>query len=196
MTEQLIAQITSVVSINELATVLLAMTPIAGIRAAIPVAVFVYEMSIPSAYFWSVFGEFLPVVFILKFLGVVSLWLSSNCSFMEKFFDKLFSKTRRDYNERVHKYGLLALFLYTGIPLPFSGAWTASLVTFLFGFPYKKAVPVIFLGVMLSGINVLIIMEMGIAIEKYRGPLAVVGVVMLATLLYFLYYRRNNKKYV
>lgn len=196
MTEKLILQITSFIYINELATVLLAMTPVVGIRAAIPVAVFVYEMSIPSAYFWSVVGEFLPVIFILKFLGAVSVWLSKKFSFMQKFFDKLFSKTRRDYNGRVHRHGLLALFLYTGIPLPFSGAWTASLVTFLFGFPHKKAVPVIFAGVMLSGINILIIMEMGIAVEKYKGPLAVVGLAMLASLLYFLYYRRNNKKHV
>ncbi len=196
MTEQIILQITSFVYIDELATVILAMTPVVGIRAAIPVAVFVYEMSIPSAYFWSVLGEFLPVIFILKFLGAVSIWLSNKFSFMQRFFDKLFAKTRRDYNGRVHRYGLLALFLYTGIPLPFSGAWTASLVTFLFGFPHKKAVPVIFAGVMLSGINILIIMEMGIAIEKYKGPLAVVGLAVLASLLYFLYYRRNNKKHV
>ncbi len=196
MTEKFILEVTSLISANEIATVLLAMTPIVGIRAAIPVAVFVYEMSALSAYFWSVLGEFLPVIFILKFLGVVSAWLSKKFVFMDNFFNALFSKTRRDYNGRVHKYGLLALFLYTGIPLPFSGAWTASLVTFLFGFPHKKAIPVIFAGVMLSGINILIIMEMGIAIEKYKGPLAVVGLAMLASLLYFLYYRRNNKKYV
>lgn len=196
MTEKIILGITSFVATSEVATVLLAMTPIIGIRAALPVAVFVYDMSVPLAYFWSVLGEFLPVIFILKFLGVVSDWLSRKFVFMERFFNALFSKTRREYNGRVHKHGLLALFLYTGIPLPFSGAWTASLVTFLFGFPHKKAVPVIFLGVLLSGINILIIMEMGIAIEKYKGPLAVVGLAVLASLLYFLYYRRNNKKYV
>ncbi len=196
MTEKIIFEITSLVSSNEMATVLLAMTPIVGIRAALPVAVFVYEMSVASAYFWSIFGEFLPVIFILKFLGAVSLWLSRNFSFMDKFFNALFSKTRREYNGRLHKYGLLALFLYTGIPLPFSGAWTASLVTFLFGFPHKKAVPVILGGVMLSGINILIIMKMGVAIDSYKGPLAVIGIAVLATLLYFLYYRRNNKKHV
>ncbi len=181
--------------IEEITTVLIGMTPLVGIRAAIPVAILNFGMSTPYAYFLSVLGEFIPVFFILAFLGAVSKWLSFKFSFMRRFFDFLFQKTRRDYNGRVHKYGLFALFLYTGIPLPFSGAWTASLVVFLFGLPYWKSVGVIFCGILLAGVNVLIIMEMGIAIEKYQGPLALVGLIALASLVYFLYYRRNNKKY-
>jgi uncharacterized membrane protein len=184
------------IGIEEVMTTLLAMTPIVGIRGAIPLALFVYEMDIYSAYFWSVFGEFFPVFFILLFLGKISEWLSKNFSFMKKFFDFLFSKTRKNYNGRIEKYGLFALFLYTGIPLPFSGAWTASLVTFLFGFPRKKAIIAIFLGVMLSGINILLILKTGIAIEKYSGQMMIIGLAMLASLLYFLYHRRNNKKNV
>ncbi len=180
--------------IEEIVIVLIAMTPLAGIRAAIPVAVMGYEMTIPAAYFLSVLGEFIPVFIILAFLGVVSQWLSHNFSFMRRFFDFLFEKTRRDYNGRVHKYGIFALFLFTGIPLPFSGAWTASLVVFLFGLPYWKSVFAIFCGILLAGINILIIMEMGIAVEKYHGPLAIAGFVALVSLIYFLYYRRNNNK--
>ena len=178
---------------EELTTMLLSMTPLVGIRGAIPLAIMVHEMDIYSAYFWAVLGEFIPVFFILKFLGVVSEWLSKKFSFMKKFFDYLFEKTRSDYNGRVYKYGLFALFLYTGIPLPFSGAWTASLVVFLFGLPYWMSVIAIFFGVMLAGINILIIMEMGIAIEKYRGPMVLAGVMMLAALAYFLYYRKNKR---
>ncbi len=180
---------------EELATILIGMTPLAGIRVAIPVAILNYGIDVPTAYLLSVLGEFIPVFFILSFLGGVSRWLSFRFSFMRRFFDFLFQRTRRDYNGRIHKYGLFALFLYTGIPLPFSGAWTASLVVFLFGLPFWKSVVAIFCGILLAGINILIIMEMGIAIEKYRGPLTFVGLVALASLVYFLYYRRNNKKY-
>ncbi len=193
MREQFAQEILSLISVNEIATMILAMTPIVGIRAALPVAILHYEMEPAWAYFWSVLGEFFPVIFILLFLKVVSEWLSEKFSFMKKFFDFLFSKTRRDYDGRVHKYGLFALFLYTGIPLPFSGAWTASLVTFLFGFPRRKALPVIFAGVLLSGVNILLIMELGIAIERYSGYMAVAGFFALAFLIYFLYHRRNKK---
>ncbi len=196
MTEQIIEQIVSYAYFKEVATFLLSATPIIGIRAALPMAYFVFDMSIWYSYFWAVLGEFFPVVFILKFLGVVSDWLAKKFSFMDKFFQFLFSKTRRDYDSRVHRYGLFALFLYTGIPLPFSGAWTASLVTFLFGLPKRKALPVIFCGVLLSGLNIILIMELGIAIEKYRGMMMLAGLVMLLALISFMYYRRNSKKYV
>ncbi len=196
MVEEIIGKMSLIVPFigaEELTTMFLSMTPVVGIRGAIPLGLFVYEMNTYSVYFWAVVGEFFPVFFILMFLKVVSDWLSKNFSFMKKFFDFLFSKTRVEYNGRVQKYGLFALFLYTGIPLPFSGAWTASLVTFLFGFSRKKAMIAIFFGVLLSGINILLILEAGIALEKYRGPLTVVGVVALASLIYFLYYRRNIK---
>ncbi len=181
---------------EEIATILFAMTPVFGIRGAILIAILVYEMDIYSAYFWSVLGEFFPVFFILLFLGAVSEWLSKNFAFMKRFFSFLFSKTRKDYNGRVEKYGLFALFLYTAIPLPFSGAWTASLVTFLFGLSRRKAIVAIFFGVLLSGINIILLLQMGIAIEKYRGPMTVVGLIALASLVYFLYHRRNKKKNV
>ncbi len=122
---------------EEIVTTLLAMTPVVGIRGAIPLAIFGYEMDIYSAFFWSVLGEFFPVFFILLFLGVVSEWLSR-----------------------------------------------------------RKAMVAIFFGVLFSGINIILLLQMGVAIEKYRGPMTVVGLIALASLVYFLYHRRNKKKNV
>ncbi len=184
------------IGIEEITVALVAMTPIVGIRGAIPLAIFVYEMSIPSALFWSILGEFFPVFFILLFLKSISEWLSKKFLVFKRFFDFLFSKTRRDYDKRLEKYGLFALFLYTGIPFPFTGAWTASLVTFLFGIPRKKAMIAIFFGVILSGINIILIIKTGIAIEEYGGYMKVVGLVVFLSLFYFLYYRKKTNKNV
>lgn len=184
--------------INEIMTVLLAMTPLIGIRGAIPVAITVYEMSIPSAYFFSVLGEFIPFFIILAFLEPVSKWLSANFSFMKKFFDFLFEKTRGDYNGRVQKYGLFALFLFTGIPLPFSGVWTASLVVFLFGLHYWKSAVAVFCGTLLAGANLVLITQGGVSIQKYHGTQVLAGAIIFALFVYFIYYRRkvNSKKNV
>ena len=177
-------------------TIILAMTPLVGIRGAIPVAVTVHELSIPMAYILSVVGEFIPFFIILAFLGPVSEWLSKNISFMKKFFDYLFEKTRGDYTGRVKKYGFLALFLFTGIPLPFSGVWTASLVVFLFKMDYWKSALAIFLGTLLAGANVVLITQAGRGIEEYYGVQALLGVVIFALFVYFIYYRVkvNSKK--
>jgi len=37
------------------------------------------------------------------------------------------------------------------IPLPFTGAWTGSIAAFLFGIKAKKALPLIFVGVLIAG---------------------------------------------
>jgi len=173
---------------------LLAMTPVVGIRGALPMAIMGYEMEVLPAYFFSVMGEFIPVFFILALLGIISEWLSANFSFFNRFFNFLFKKTRRDYDGRVGKYGLFALFLYTAIPVPFSGAWTASLVVFLFGLPYLRSIISIFFGILFAGINVLIIMEMGKSIEEYHGITTLIGLALLAGLVYFLYHRKRKNK--
>ncbi len=170
------------------------MTPVVGIRGAIPTAIIGYEMDVISAYTFSVIGEFLPVFFIIGFLGIVSKWLSNNFKTFDKFFKFLFDKTKKDYHGRVGKYGLLALFFYTAIPVPFSGAWTASLIVFLFGLPYWKSILAIFLGVLASGLNILIIMELVSEIEDFYGRTVLLGLILLVSLIYYLYYRKNKNK--
>lgn len=173
-------------------TILVSMTPIAGIRAALPMAVMVLEMDYISAYIFSVIGEFLPVFVILKFLGIVSKWLSEHFTFMDKFFTVLFTTTRKGHGKRIEKYGPIALFLLCGIPVPFSGAWTTSLLVFLFGMPYWKSVIAIFLGVLLAGINIILIMKTGITVEKYYGPIGVAIFLIFIIIFYFLYRYKVN----
>ncbi len=173
---------------------LLSMTPIVGIRGALPTAIEIYGMDVLPAYFFSVLGEFIPVFIILALLGAVTEWLSRNSQFFDRLFTNLFEKTRRDYDGRIGKYGLFALLIYTAIPVPFSGAWTASLVIFLFGLPYWRSITAVFFGILLAGVNVLILMEVGKGIEEHHGMTTLVGVILLAGLILFLYHRKRKIK--
>ncbi len=169
-----------------------AMMPLLELRAAIPLAVLVYEMNPYSAYLWAVLGNIFPIFIILAFLEPTSLWLSRNFSFMEKFFNYLFERTRRNYSERVGKYGFFALFLFTAIPLPVSGAWTASLAVFLFGLPYFKSLAAIISGVIVAGGVVLFLTQAGIEIGENYGFQAVGGLILLVLFIYFIYHRKKN----
>jgi hypothetical protein len=51
----------------QIATMLIAMLPIAELRAAIPIGVGAYKLSIYSVYFWSVLGNSIPVLFLVFF---------------------------------------------------------------------------------------------------------------------------------
>lgn len=178
--------------IPELQIFLMAMTPVFELRAALPFAFLVYNMDFFSAYLISVLGNIFPVFLILAFLEPVSGFLSKKFSFMEKFFNFLFQKTRKDYDGRIKKYGYLALVIFTSIPLPITGAWTASLAAFLFGFSYIKSVIAISCGVMLAGLFVYFIVEAGIAIESHYGFQIILGTLLLALLIYFVYSKKKK----
>jgi len=171
----------------ELITFLLAMTPVGELRLAIPVALSTYDLYWVTAYILSVLGNLVPVLFFLLFLEPVSSWLSANFSIFDKFFSWLFSRTRDRHEEKIKKYGYPGLVLVVAIPLPITGAWTGTLVAFLFGIKFKKAFPLIALGVLTAGGIVTGLTKAGITIEKYFGYEVLVGIVVVGILLWFLY---------
>jgi len=141
----------------ELKIFLIAMTPIGELRASIPVALAAYDLPVLSAYLISVVGNLVPVVFLLLLLESVSRFLSSYFLFFNRFFVWLFERTRRKHTAKFERWQEFALIVLVAIPLPFTGAWTGSLAAFVFGIPFKKAFPLISLGVIFAGLIVSLI---------------------------------------
>lgn len=141
----------------EWATFLIAMLPIAELRAAIPVALGAYGLPVFTSYLLSVAGNLFPVIFILWLLDPFSRWLSKHFKFFKKFFDWLFERTRKRFATKYEKWGLLALVAFVAIPLPITGAWTGSVAAFLFGIPFRKALPLVTLGILVAGVIVTLI---------------------------------------
>jgi len=139
----------------ELATFIISMLPISELRGAIPVAIGVYNLDPVEAYFIAIIGNIIPVIFILKYIEFVSKYLMSKSKFFNKFFTHLFEYTRRKHNKKFEKWGALALITFVAIPLPITGGWSGALAAFVFGVPFKKALPLIFLGIMIAGVIVM-----------------------------------------
>jgi uncharacterized membrane protein len=138
----------------ELSTMLIATLPIGELRASIPIALEYYELSVTSAYAWSVIGNMIPAVLLIYFIGRISDYLSKKSKLFKKFFGWLFKRTQNKFNSRYEKYGMLALTLFVAIPLPITGVWTGSIAAWLFGLPRKKSLAYIFAGVLIAGIVV------------------------------------------
>lgn len=147
----------------ELATVLLAMVPVAELRGAIPIARTLYHLSIGSAFFWAVIGNMLPVYFILSWFDPVATWLRKVSPLADKFFTWLFDRTRKKLEKGVEKYGVFALALFVAIPLPATGAWTGALAASLFGLHKKQAFFSILVGVLIAGVIISILTAGGLA---------------------------------
>lgn len=158
-------------------------------------ALTVYRMNWVLAYVVSVIGNLVPVVFLLLFLEPVAVFLSKHYRMFKRFFDWLFARTRKRANHKMQKYGYPALVLFVAVPLPITGAWTGSLVAFLFKIPFKKAFPLIAAGVILAGLIVSAATGTGIAIEKYLGWQVLLGVTIITVMCWLICHRRRLIKF-
>jgi uncharacterized membrane protein len=138
------------VSPEEILKVLLvAASPIAELRAAIPLAILTFDLPWYHALLLSIIGNLLPVPFILLFLDTTTRLLI-RVPLFKKWLDWLFERTRRR-GEIIQKYKRIGLVLFVAIPLPVTGAWTGSLAAVLFGMGFKQAFISISLGVFIAG---------------------------------------------
>jgi uncharacterized membrane protein len=134
-----------------------AMIPIGELRASIPLGLLTFKMGIIETYIISVIGNMIPVFFILWILEPLSKFLMRKFNWANRFFTWLFNRTRRRHSARFEKYQGFALISFVGIPLPITGAWTGSLIAYVFGIPIKKALWQIFVGVLMAGVIVTIV---------------------------------------
>jgi uncharacterized membrane protein len=133
-----------------LMTIIVAALPISEVRGAIPLGIGIYDLSPSEVYLLSVFGNLLPIIPLLLFLGPVSDYLR-RFSLGDKFFTWLFARTRKKYIQDHENFGLTALAIFVAIPLPLTGAWTGCAVAFLLGFRFWPSFAAIAAGVLIAG---------------------------------------------
>ncbi len=134
----------------QLATLLIAMTPIGENRVSVPIALGVYNLPVWQAILFSVVGSVLAATIIIFFLDKLRKILMKNLSIADKFFIWLDTRTERKFMKKYEKWGEIALILFVAIPLPVTGAWTGSLAAVLFGIKPSRALLFITIGVILS----------------------------------------------
>jgi uncharacterized membrane protein len=93
---------------------------------------------------------FFPVFFILRLFYDKLL-------FRVPLFGRYLDGLRRRGKPVVDKYGFWGLFLFVAVPLPFTGAYTGTILAWLLDVDWKKAFPAVGLGVLVAGAIVLLI---------------------------------------
>ncbi|MEG0756078.1 MAG: small multi-drug export protein [Oscillospiraceae bacterium] len=134
-------------------TALMAMVPVVELRGAIPFGVGVLKLGIWPSFLASVVGNMIPVPFIIVFIRRIFKWMRQRMPKFDVLVDKLERKAHLK-GQMVQKYRFLGLCILVAIPLPGTGAWTGALVAAFLDMPLKKALPSIFVGVVLAGIIV------------------------------------------
>ena len=134
------------------------MVPLIELRGAIPIAVgFIengFDLNLALCYVVAVVGNMVPVPIIFFFARKVLEW-GADKPVIGKMFTFFLEKGHKGGQKLQEKAGrglFWALFLFVGIPLPGTGAWTGTLAASLLDMDFKSSVTAVLLGVILAGI--------------------------------------------
>jgi len=139
---------------RDIALVILAtLTPISELRGGIPLGIIKLGLDPALVFFIAVIVNallFFPVFFALELLYH---------RFLSRFplFTRYLEKLKERGKPKVDKYGFLGLTLLVAVPLPATGVYTATFLSWLLGMEWKKAFPPIGLGAVIAGVIVLLV---------------------------------------
>lgn len=133
----------------ELTIFVISLMPILELRGGM-IAARILEVNFFEAFAICFVGNMLPIPFILLFIKKIFEWLR-RFKFFEKIIVKLEAKTDRN-KDKVLRYKSWGLLLFVAIPLPGTGGWTGALMAALLGIDFKRALPIITLGVFIAGL--------------------------------------------
>ncbi len=125
----------------------------------------------PIDAFWQSFltsfvGSSLVCPFLLLFFIPILKWLKNTKVFKnfgvwlethylkksEKFKTSIDQTTDKEYNSKKQTFKYFTLFLFTAIPLPLTGVWSASAIAGMLEMKFSKALFVIVLGNFVAGL--------------------------------------------
>ena len=136
---------------------LISMVPLVELRLAVP-----YGLSpamggplpLLPLYATCILGNMIPVPLIFFFARKTLEW-GKDKKIIGKFFSFCLEKVvkcGRKLQSKAGKGLYWALFLFVGIPLPGTGAWTGTLAASILDLDFKKSVVAVVCGVVLAGV--------------------------------------------
>ncbi len=147
---------------------LVSMVPLIELRGAVPYAIAMDLPLLPS-YIIAIIGNMIPVPIIFFFARKVLEW-GKDKPVIGGFFTFCLEKGHKGGEKLKQKAGkglYFALFLFVGIPVPGTGAWTGTLAASILDMDFKKSVRAVICGVVLAGI----IMGLGTKVILLIGSL-------------------------
>ena len=139
------------------------MVPLIELRGAIPVSQ-ALKLPVISSYVVSIIGNMIPVPFIFLFARKFLEWgqdkrlVGGIC----RFFLLRGTSAGEKMQAKAGRGLYFALFLFVGIPLPGTGAWTGTLAASLLDLDGKKTSLAVMGGVLLAGVIMVVLTLLGV----------------------------------
>ena len=133
---------------EELVAFVISLFPVLECRGGM-IAARLMEIPFVTAFLLCYVCNMLPIPFIILFIRKIFDFLR-RFKFFEKIIVKLEAKTDKN-KDKILKYKSWGLLLFVAIPLPGTGGWTGALMAALLDIRFKRALPIIALGVLIAG---------------------------------------------
>ena len=128
---------------------IISLLPLIELRGGL-IAAALLDIPFIEAFVICYIANILPIPFILWLIKKILDWMRDIKTF-KKLVNWLDNKVEKKKGT-IEKYGYFGIFLFVGIPLPGTGAWTGALIASMLEMDKKKSFIVIALGVLSAGI--------------------------------------------
>ena len=134
---------------GELIAFLASLLPIIECRGGMIIAK-VFDINFFKAFIICYIGNMIPMPFIILFIKKIFAFMKEH-NILTGFIEKLEGKTAKN-QEKVLRYKEWGLLAFIAIPLPGTGGWTGSLFAALLNIDFKKALPIVAIGVFIADV--------------------------------------------
>lgn len=111
-----------------------------------------------------------PVPFIILYFKKFASFASRKSASATRFVDLLFERARAKAGP-VEEFRWLGLMLFVAVPFPGTGAWTGAFIASVLDMPFWSAVSANFVGVVLAGLLVNLLMNLGLKYATITGAI-------------------------
>ncbi|XP_031488419.1 uncharacterized protein LOC116256254 [Nymphaea colorata] len=141
--------------------------PVIELRGAIPVGYWM-EMKPLQLTVLSVLGNMVPVPIIVIYLKRFASFLAQRNTSASLLLDRIFKRAREKAGP-VEEFQWLGLMLFVAVPFPGTGAWTGAIIASILDMPFWPAVTANFIGVVLAGLLVNLLVNLGLKYAVATG---------------------------
>nr|GMD19601.1 Sm_multidrug_ex domain-containing protein [Ipomoea batatas] len=152
---------------DEIVVFALATLPVLELRGAIPVGYWLQLKPLPLTVL-SVLGNMVPVPFIVLYLKRFANFLVQNNRSASRFLEMFLDWTKKKAGP-VEEFRWLGLMLFVAVPFPGTGAWTGAIIASVLEMPFWSAVSANFVGVVLAGLLVNLLVNLGLKYAVITG---------------------------
>ncbi len=127
----------------------LSMIPLTEMQVSIPVGIAVYNLAWWKVFIIATVGNIIPGIFIVYLLPYLHDWIVKQ-KILGDLATRYLVMAEKKFSGDFAKYGAWGLIAFIGLPFPLTGIYTASAAAFVFNIPFKKAMPVLAIAIVLA----------------------------------------------